>query len=434
MTPGTFAILGTIILVILFLLRMPVAFAMGVIGFVGFAVMTSIEGALTILSKVFWANFSSYTLTVIPMFVFMGTIISYTGIAEKLYSSANKIFGHLPGGIAIATCYACAAFGACCGSTAAGAATMGKVALPSMRKYNYDLSLASGCVASAGSLAILIPPSTAFIVYGILTEQSIGKLFVSGIFPGIILATLFALTVFILCKRNPKLGPPGEKTTFKEKVKAVSGLFEVLILFVLVMGGLVVGLFTPTEAGAVGAFGALLIALVRGGLTLKGLLTALAETARVSAMIFLILACAMVFGSFMAVTRVPYSLSEWIGTLDVSPYIVMGFIVFGYVIGGCFMDALALVTLTVPIIYPVVLKLGFDPIWFGVIVVLMSEMGVITPPVGLNVYVLKSVAPDIPLETMFKGVGNFAIAIFVATVLLMIFPGIATYLPTIMSY
>jgi len=434
MTPGNFALLGIILLVCLFLLRMPVAFAMGFLGFLGFALMSSSKAALSIISKDFWANFSSYSLTVIPTFVFMGAIISYSGIAERLYRSAYRAFGELPGGIAIATCYACAAFGACCGSTNAAAATMGKIALPAMRRYNYDLSLATGCVASAGSLAILIPPSTILIIYGILTEQSIGKLFIAGIIPGIILASLMALTVYILCKARPELGPRGERTTWEEKFKAISGLLEVFILFVIVMGGLIVGIFTPTEAGAAGAFGALVISLARRQLTWKGFTDALAETTRITAMIFLIVTCATIFGHFMAITRLPFTLSEWIGRLKMPPNAIMALIIFGYLIGGCFMDSLALITLTVPIIYPVVVKLGFDPIWFGVIIVLVAEMGVITPPVGINVYVLKSVAPDIPIETMFRGIFPFLIAIIVCTALLMIFPQLATYLPGLISY
>lgn len=434
MTPGQIALIGIIALVGLFLLRMPVAFAMGLVGFFGFAAMTSFKAALGILSKDIWANFSSYALTVIPMFILMGSLISYSGIAERLYNSAHKVFGQLPGGIAIATCYACAAFGACCGSTTAAAATMGKVALPAMRKYNYDLSLSSGCVASAGSLAILIPPSTILIIYGILTEQSIGKLFVAGIIPGIMLATIFALTVYIICKRRPDLGPPAERTSLTEKIKAISGLLEVAILFLVIMGGLIIGIFTPTEAGAAGAFGALLIAIVRKQLKFTDFISALAETTRITAMIFLILFGATVFGHFMAVTRVPFILSEWVGGLEVSRYVIMSFIIFGYLIGGCFMDSLALITLTVPIIYPVVMKLGFDPIWFGVIIVLVTEMGVITPPVGINVYVLKSVAPDVPMEIIFKGIFPFLLGLIVCTAILIAFPEIATFLPKFVTY
>ena len=433
MSPGTIATVGIILLVFLFLLRMPVAYVMALIGFVGFAYMTSVEGALSILGKDFWVMFSSYSLTVVPMFVFMGTIAFYSGMGSRLYHVAYRFLGHLPGGLAIATCYACAAFGACCGSTNAGAAAMGKVTLPEMKKYNYDPSLATGCVASAGSLAILIPPSTIFIIYGVLVEESIGKLFAAGILPGILLATLFALTVYIICRRNPKLGPAGPKFTWKERVASLSGVFEMLVLFFLVMGGLFVGWFTPTEAGAAGAAGALIIALARRTLTWRGFLDSLADTTRITAMVFIIITGATIFGHFMAVTRVPFDLSEWVGGLGVSPNTIMGFIIFGYLIAGCFMDSLAMVTLTVPILYPLILKLGFDSIWFGVIIVLVAEMGVITPPVGINVYVIKGVAPDVPLETIFRGIFPFLVALLVCTAILIAFPQIALFLPSLIT-
>jgi C4-dicarboxylate transporter DctM subunit len=434
MSPNTIAIIGIVLLVSLFLIRMPVAYAMALIGFLGFAVMTSKSAALSILSKDVWVMFSSYSLTVVPMFVFMGTVAFYSGMGSRLYNAAYRFLGQLPGGLGIATCYACAAFGACCGSTTAAAAAMGKVILPEMKKYHYDPALATGCVASAGSLAILIPPSTILIIYGILTEESIGKLFAAGILPGILLATFFAITVFMLCRLNPKLGPPGVKATWKERVKSLSGVVEMFVLFGLVMGGLFVGWFTPTEAGAAGAAGALLIPLVRRQLTWRALLSSLTETTRITAMVFLIVTGATVFGHFMAVTRVPFELSEWLGGLDVSPKVIMGFMIFGYLIGGCFMDSLALITLTVPILLPVILTLGFDPIWFGVIIVLVGEMGVITPPVGINVYIIKGVAEGIPLETIFKGIFPFLVALIVCAIILIMFPEIALFLPGLMEY
>jgi tripartite ATP-independent transporter DctM subunit len=396
--------------------------------------MTSVEAALSILGKDFWVMFSNYNLTVVPMFVLMGTLAFYSGIGGRLYQAAHKFLGQLPGGLGIATCYACAAFGACCGSTTAGAAAMGKVILPEMKKYHYDPSLATACVASAGSLAILIPPSTIFIIYGIMTEVSIGKLFAAGILPGILLATLFALTVYIICRRNPKLGPPGVKASWKERVASLSGAVEMLILFALVMGGLFAGLFTPTEAGAGGAAGALIIALARRMITWRGFIDSLVETTRITAMVFVIVTGATIFGHFMAVTRVPYELSEWLGGLAVSRYIIMGFIIFGYLIAGCFMDSLAMITLTVPILYPVILKLGFDPVWFGVIIVLVGEMGVITPPVGINVYIIQGVAGDVPLETIFRGIFPFLVALIICTVLLIAFPQIALFLPSFMTW
>jgi len=434
MNPGTIAIIGIVLLIFLFLLRMPVAYVMALIGFLGFAYTVSVEGALIILGKDFWGMFSSYSLTVVPMFVFMGTIAFYSGMGGRLYHAAYRFLGQLPGGLAIATCYACAAFGACCGSTNAGAAAMGKVTLPEMKKYHYDPSLATGCVASAGSLAILIPPSTILIVYGVLTEESIGKLFAAGILPGILLATLFALTVYIICRRNPELGPAGPRFSWKERIASLSGIVEMLVLFVLVMGGLFVGWFTPTEAGAAGAAGAIVIALVRRQLTWRGFLDSLVETTRITAMVFLIVTGATIFGHFMAVTRVPFDLSEWVGGLGVSPNVIMAFIIFGYLIGGCFMDSLALVTLTVPVLYPLILKLGFDSIWFGVIIVLIAEMGVITPPVGINVYVIKGVAGDVPLETIFRGIFPFLVALIVCAAILIAFPQIAIFLPSFMTW
>jgi C4-dicarboxylate transporter DctM subunit len=429
MSPNTIAIIGIILLVFLFLMRMPVAYAMALVGFLGFAVMTSKLAALSILSKDVWVMFSSYSLTVVPMFVFMGTVAFYSGMGSRLYNAAYRFLGQLPGGLGIATCYACAAFGACCGSTTAAAAAMGKVILPEMKKYHYDPALATGCVASAGSLAILIPPSTILIIYGILTEESIGKLFAAGIIPGILLATFFALTVYIICRLNPKLGPAGVKASWKERVASLSGVVEMVVLFGLVMGGLFVGWFTPTEAGAAGAAGALIIPLVRRQLTWRALLSSLTETTRITAMVFLIVTGATIFGHFMAVTRVPFELSEWLGGLDVSPKVIMGFMIFGYLIGGCFMDSLALITLTVPILYPVIITLGFDPIWFGVIIVLVGEMGVITPPVGINVYIIKGVAEGIPLETIFRGIFPFLVALVVCATILIIFPQIALFLP-----
>ncbi|MEW6668740.1 MAG: TRAP transporter large permease [Thermodesulfobacteriota bacterium] len=434
MSPGIIAIIGIVLLVFLFLLRMPVAFAMGLLGFLGFAYMKSMGAALSILGKDFWVMFSNYNLTVVPMFVLMGTFAFYSGIGGRLYQAAHRFLGQLPGGLGIATCYACAAFGACCGSTTAGAAAMGKVILPEMKKYHYAPSLATACVASAGSLAILIPPSTIFIIYGIMTEQSIGKLFAAGILPGILLATLFALTVFIMCRLNPRLGPPGVKASWKERVASLSGVIEMLVLFALVMGGLFAGLFTPTEAGAGGAAGALIIALVRRMITWRGFIDSLVETTRITTMVFVIVTGATLFGHFMAVTRVPFELSEWLAGMAVSRYVIMGFIIFGYLIAGCFMDSLAMITLTVPILYPVILKLGFDPIWFGVIIVLVGEMGVITPPVGINVYIIKGVALDVPLETIFRGIFPFLVALLVCTVLLIAFPQIALFLPSFMTW
>jgi tripartite ATP-independent transporter DctM subunit len=329
----------------------------------------------------------------------------------------------------MATVVASGFFAAICGSTAATAATIGKIALPEMKKRHYDDSFATGCIASSGTLGILIPPSTIFLVYGIMTEQSIGKLFVAGIIPGIILTFLFVITVAVLCWRHPSLAPAGASTDFKAKGKALVGIFEALILFALVIGGLFLGWFTPTQAGGIGAAGALAIGLVRKELNWQVFIESTKDGLRTSCMVLCVIAGATVFGHFMAVSTIPFVLADWVGGLPLPPMAIMGVIVLIYLIGGCFMDAMALVVLTVPVIYPVVIKLGFDPIWFGVIIVLVSEMGVITPPVGVNVYVIKGIAPEVPLEDIFKGIFPFLIAIFINVGILMAFPKLALILP-----
>jgi tripartite ATP-independent transporter DctM subunit len=332
----------------------------------------------------------------------------------------------------MATVAACAGFSAISGSTNATAATMATVTLPEMKRYKYDMSLATGTVAAAGSLGILIPPSVIFIVYGILTEQSIGKLFAAGIFPGILLSILFILTIHLRVRRNPGLAPPGPKTPLREKVKSFVGVLETLLIFLMVMGGIFFGIFTPTEAASAGAFLTLLIALVRRQLNWQGFVQSLADTTRISCMVMVIVTGAVIFGHFMAVTRVPYELAGWVGSLPLPKHAIMMVIVLVYLFGGCFMDALAMIMLTIPIFFPVSEALGFDPIWFGVVIVLISEMGVITPPVGVNVYVVYGVAKDVPLEVIFKGVLPMVLALLVCNIILLFFPQIALFLPSLM--
>jgi len=411
---------------------MPVGFAMGFLGLLGFSYVVNLDAGLNLLARDVWNVFSSYGLTVIPLFVFMGQIAFHAGISRRLYDAAYILLGHRRGGLAMATVGACAGFSAISGSTNATAATMATVALPEMKRYGYDRSLATGTVAAAGSLGILIPPSVIFIIYGILTEQSIGKLFAAGILPGILLSILFILTIYIRVLRNPSLAPPGPKTSFAEKVKAVTGVMETLFLFIMVMGGLFFGIFTPTEAAAVGAFLALVIAILRRQLSWEGFVQSLADTTRISCMVMMIVTGAVIFGHFMAITRVPYSLAGWVGNLPLPDYAIMGVIILVYLLGGCFMDALAMIMLTIPIFFPVVQTLGFDPIWFGVVIVLVTEMGVITPPVGVNVYVVYGVAKDVPLETIFKGVFPMLLALLVCNLVLLLFPQIALFLPGLM--
>jgi len=433
-SPVTIGLIGIVVLVVIFLLGMPVGFAMPFVGLAGFCYLVSPGAGLSILARDVFANFSSYSLTVIPMFVFMGSIAFASGMSRRLYDTGYTMFGQMRGGLAMATIAACAGFAAMCGSTNATAAAMGRVSLPEMKRYHYDDSLATGSVAAAGSLGILIPPSTIFIIYGILTGESIGKLFVAGIFPGLLLATLFIAVVSLLCLRNPNLAPPGAPTSWKEKLAGLTGVIEMLVLFALVIGGLFLGWFSPTQAGAAGAAGALLIGLVRRQLTWQGFLFAIKDALRITCMVMVIVTGAIVFGHFMAVAKIPLVLADWVGGLLLPTTAIMGLIVLMYLIGGCFMDALALITLTIPVIFPLVLTMGFDPIWFGVIIVLVTEIGVITPPVGVNVYVIKGIAEGVPLETIFKGILPFLGALIIAVGILMAFPQIATFLPSLATY
>lgn len=433
MSLTTTGIIGIIILVLLLYSKMPVGFAMGFLGLMGFSYVVTFEAGVNLLARDVWDVFSSYNLTVIPLFVFMGQIAFHAGISRRLYDSAYVLFGHRRGGLAMTTVGACAGFSAICGSTNATAATMATVTLPEMKRYGYDMGLATGTVAAAGSLGILIPPSVIFIVYGILTEQSIGKLFAAGILPGILLCFLFLMTIYLRVLKNPSLAPPGPKTSFKEKFRSFAGVFETLILFALVMGGIFFGIFTPTEAAATGAFLTILIAVFRRQLTWHAFVKSLADTTKISCMIMVIVTGAVIFGHFMAITRVPYELAEWVSSLPLPPHAIMGVIILVYLFGGCFMDALAMIMLTIPIFFPVVQTLGFDPIWFGVVIVLITEMGVITPPVGVNVYVVYGVAKDVPLENIFRGVFPMLLALLLCNLILLMFPQIALFLPNLMN-
>jgi C4-dicarboxylate transporter DctM subunit len=434
MDPVTIGIIGIAVLVVLFLLGMPVAFTMGFVGLVGFIATKGWTAGVSILVRDFWETWTSYNLTVIPMFVFMGSVAFYAGMSGRLYDASYTIFGKWRGGLAMATVVATAGFSAICGSTSATAAAMGKVAIPEMRRHGYDPGLACGCMAAAGSLGIMIPPSTIFIIYGILSEQSIGKLFVAGVVPGLILAFLFCIAVYIWARFKPTSAPAGGATTLKQKLMGLSGLIEMVVRFGLVLGGLFAGLFSPTQAAAVGTAAAILIGLVRRQYDLRRFWLSIKDTLLITAMIMTIVAGATVFGHFMAVTGIPSAASDFLGNLPVPPTVVMILILVMYLIAGCFMDSLAMVTLTVPILYPTVVALGFDPIWFGVIIVLVVEMGVITPPVGINVYIIKGVAPDVPMGKIFKGAMAFLVGMIILAGLLLVFPQLATWLPSFVTY
>jgi tripartite ATP-independent transporter DctM subunit len=435
-SPASIGFIGIAIMLVLFCTRMPVAFAMAVVGFVGFSVLTSVQGGLSMISRSMYEVFVSYDLTTIPLFILMGQLAFNAGISRRLFSTAYRFFGHIRGGLAMATVSACTAFGAVCGSSPATAATMATVAIPEMKRFGYRDRLGAGAVAAGGGLGMVMPPSVVLIVYGVLTEQSIGKLFVSGILPAILLTALFLGAISITCRRHPDYGPPAELFSWSERIRSLTGLVDTLIIFAVVLVGLFKGWFTPTEAAAVGAFSVLVLGLARRQLNFRLIMKSLEETLRTSCMILFLVAGAVVFGKFLAVTRIPFTTASYIGGLDIPALGVMGLIVLIYFLGGCFMDSLAMVMLTVPVFFPVVVNLGYDPIWFGVIIVLVTEMGVITPPVGINVYVVYGVTTgmkqNISLESIFRGIYPFLMATVLGLVILCVFPQIVTFLPSLM--
>ena len=433
MSLPTIGFIGIGILLALFLLRMPVAFSMAFVGVAGFSYIVSPKAGISMLGYEIFNQLSHYGLTVIPMFILAGSIAFVAGLGDRLFGVAYAVAGRLPGSLSIASTAACAGFGAICGSSSATAAAMGRIALPVMKKYKYDNSLATGSIAAAGTLAVLIPPSTVFIVYSILTETSVGKMFLAGILPGILLTSLFIATIGFLTIRNPSLAPRGPAIRGRDKMAGIIGIIETLVLFLLVIGGLSLGWFSPTQGGGILVVGVSVLSLLRRQISWQGFVVALKDSARISSMIVFIITGAILFSRFMAVSRIPFVLADWIGALPLNPFLVVTMIMTIYMVGGCFMDGMALVTLTMPIIFPTIKALGLNPVWFGVMICVAGEMGMITPPVGICVYTIKGIAPDIPLSTIFKGVFPFVIAIFICLAILMAFPQIATFLPELIS-
>ena len=429
MTPEQIGIVGCVILVVLLCSSMPVAFAMAAVGFLGFAWVVSPHAAVSVLTFDLYKTFASYSLTVIPLFVLMGQVAFHGGISRRLFDAAYHWLGPLPGGLAMASVGACTAFGAICGSGPATSATMALVALPEMKRYKYSMELACGAVASGGTIGMMIPPSVVFIVYAIMTEQSIGSLFIAGILPGLLTALLFCVTIYLQCRRRPELGPAAPSSSWKAKILSLRGAWETMVLFVAVMGGMFLGIFTPTEGAAIGAAGTIVITALKRKFSFRLLVQSLKETLRTSVMVMIIVAGAVVFGHFLAVTRIPFAMANWLGGLPLPGWVIMVLITLFYLAAGCFVDALALILLTIPIIYPVVTNLGFNAIWFGVMIVLVTQMGTITPPVGVCVYVVSGIERDVPLESIFRGAIPFLIALIVVAILLILFPGIALFLP-----
>ncbi|MBN8752978.1 MULTISPECIES: TRAP transporter large permease [unclassified Variovorax] len=433
MSPDAVAVLGFVALFVLMLLRVPVGMAMGLVGVTGYSYLVGPGPALKLVGQTSMRTVTDYTFGVIPMFMLMGALVSVSGVSRELFKAANSMIGHLRGGLGVATVVACGGFAAICGSSVATAATFSAVAYPEMRRFNYPQSFSTGVIAAGGTLGAILPPSTVLAVYAILTQQDIGKLFMAGIVPGILAMAMYVMTIAIIVKLRPDWLPGGEIKPWSERVKDLKNVWAPLVLFVFVIGGLYGGFFTPTEAGGVGASGAFILGLVRRKLDGPKIREALLSATRTAAAVFTVLIGALLFGYFLTITQSPQKLTEFLTGLGIGRYGVLALIMLMYLVLGCLMDAMAMIILTVPIIYPVIVHLGFDPIWFGVIIVMTVELGLIHPPVGMNVFVIKSVVKDVSFTTIFKGVLPFIVTDIVRLVILIAFPIIALWLPTRMG-
>lgn len=433
MDPALVGLLGFVAVLVLIAMRVPVAIAMGVTGAVGFGLINGFASVGFIMGSAPFQSVFPYSLSVIPLFVLMGVFAAHAGLSRNLYEGVYAFVGHWRGGLAMATIGACAGFGAICGSSLATAATMCRVALPEMRRRGYDDRLAAGSLAAGGTLGIMIPPSIIMVIYGLLTETSIGKLFVAGLLPGAVATALYMGAVAVATWRDPKLGPPGPRFTWPQKLESLRRIWDVLFLFAVVVGGIYLGWFAPTEAAAVGAFGAFLFALLRGRLTGPAIRDCLSETATTTGMIFLILIGAAVFNYFMDVSTLPQLLVRVVEGSGLSDLAVLAVILLFYVVLGCFMDSLSMILLTIPFLFPLVKSLGFDPVWFGILVVTVVEIGLITPPVGMNLFVIQGVAKDLQQGTVMRGVVPFIVADLIRLALLVAVPWITLVLPSLMD-
>lgn len=430
MTPVEIGIAGIIVLLVAVFAGVPVGIAMAIVGFLGILYQTNDIAAFQSLSSTFFDRFSSYDLTAIPSFILMGLIMFKAGAGRYLFSAANAWIGHLPGGLAIATIAACAGFSAISGSAIAATVTIGAVALPEMLSRNYPKSLAAGSVAAGGTLDILIPPSVTLIIYSILVNESITSLFIAGIVPGITLATMFCITIFVVESwRRGKIVSDQPPSTWGERFRSLSGIWDTALLFVFAIGGMFAGVFTPNEAGAAGALGALILGVIRGTLSWQGLKEALGESAQTAAMVIFIIFGAALFSTFLTLTRIPFTLADTITAQGWPDLVVIGVIIAIYVLGGMVMEILPLIIVTVPMFAPIVQSLGYDLVWFGILIILLGQMGMITPPVGISAFVVASLRPDIDLGTVFRGIAPFVVAIAVLIAALVAFPSIATFLP-----
>lgn len=428
MSEVTIGIIGLATVLVLFMTGIELAFAMALVGFIGFSYIVSFKAGLNLLAKDIFDVFSSYGFTVIPLFVLMGQIAFNAGIAKRLYEAAYRFIGHIPGGLAMATVAGATVFKAICGSSPATAATFASVAVPEMDRYGYAKKLSTGIVATVGTLGILIPPSVVLIVFGIITEQSIGKLFLAGIIPGLMIAFFFICIIYVWCRINPELGPKGELSTWKERLVSLPEVIWVVGVFLLVIGGLMYGFFTPTEAGSVGTFAVLLLSVLKRDINLKGYIKSVVESLRTACMVLMLIAGSQVLGHFLARTKIPMHAADWIMGLPLSPDVIMIIISIVYLVGGSFIDDLAFMVLATPIFYPVIIKLGYDPLWFGMIIAITVMVGVVIPPVAINVFVVKAVTKQ-PLGVIYSGVYPFLLSLVFCAFLLFMFPQIATFLP-----
>ncbi len=431
MSTDAVAITGFLALFALMMLRVPVGVAMGTVGVLGFGYLIGdITPALKLLSQSPIRTATDAEFAVIPLFLLMGAFASASGMSRELFRASNTFFGHLRGGLGVATIVACGGFAAICGSSVATAATFSKVAYPEMRRFGYPQSFATGVIAAGGSLGIMIPPSTVFAVYGLITEQDIGKLFIAGIVPGIIAVGMYIITINVIAFLRPNFLPKTPRHSNAERLESVRGIWAVALLFIFIIGGLYGGLFTATEAAGMGASGAFIISVLRGKLSRADFWRCLIESLRTTAAVFTILIGALIFGYFLTITQTPQKITEFLTGIGLGPYGVLVLIMLMYLLLGCIMDAMAMIILTIPIVFPVIKTLGFDPIWFGVIIVMTVELGLIHPPVGMNVFVIKSVIKDVKLSTVFYGVMPFVLTDILRLAILIIFPILATWLPS----
>jgi len=432
MSETLIGIIGLFVLVAVFLSGLELAFCMAIIGFLGYSLLVSLKAGLGMVAQDIFDTLSTYGFTVVPVFILMGQIAFNGGIAKRLYDSAYRFIGHIPGGLAMATVGGSAAFGSVTGSLTATAATFSGVAIPEMDRYGYKRVLSTGIVAAAGTLGCLIPPSVPLIVYGIITEQSIGKLFLASVIPGCLVALFFVGIIYVWCRMNPSLGPKGVKSSWKERIVSLKGIVGVLIIFIVVMGGLLEGFFTPTEAGSIGAFAVGLLAFITRDINLKMLLKSLEESLVTACMVLFLIAGSAIFGHFITVTKIPMIAADWIMQLQLHPALIVVMIGFIYLLGGSFIDDLAFLMLATPIFYPVILKLGYDLIWFGVFIQLTVMIGVIIPPVAINAFVVRNVTHD-PLSVIYKGVTPFLLSFVFIIFLLFLFPQLALFIPSFLK-